>query len=120
MVSPGKSVAEIESAIDAEIEKLKNGPIADWEMEKARTSARSNFISSVQSTLSRAVLLSQYALFYDDPDLINTRAQKIAAVTAQDVQRVARQYLARENRTVVITSPKTASASESPRQGGGL
>ena len=120
MVSPGKSVAEIEGAIDAEIEKLKNGPIADWEMEKARTSARSNFVSSVQSTLSRAVLLSQYALFYDDPDLINTRAQKIAAVTPQDVQRVARQYLARENRTVVITSPKTASASESPRQGGGL
>jgi predicted Zn-dependent peptidase len=112
MAAPGKPVAEIESAIDQEIEKVKNGPIADWEMEKARTSARSNFVSSVQSTLSRAVLLSQYALFHNDPGLINTRAEKIAAVTAADVQRVARQYLTRENRTVVITNPKTAPTSQ--------
>jgi predicted Zn-dependent peptidase len=115
MAAPGKSVAEIESAIDQEIDSVKNGPIADWEMEKARTSARSNFVSSVQSTLSRAVLLSQYALFHNDPGLINTRAEKIAAVTAADVQRVARQYLTRENRTVVITSPKAA-----PTTKGGL
>jgi predicted Zn-dependent peptidase len=114
MATPGKSVADIEAAIAEEIEKVKTGPIAPWEMEKARTTARSSFVSSVQSTLSRAILLSQYALFYDDPELINTRAQKIAAVTAEDVQRVARQYLTRENRTVVITTPKAAPA----KQGG--
>jgi predicted Zn-dependent peptidase len=111
MAAPGKSVAEVETAIDQEIERVKTGPIADWEMEKARTSARSNFVSSVQSTLSRAVLLSQYALFHNDPGLINTRAEKIAAVTAADVQRVARQYLTRENRSVVVTNPKTAPTS---------
>jgi predicted Zn-dependent peptidase len=112
--APGKSLADIERAIDEEIEKVKTGAIADWEMEKARTSARSAFVSQVQSTLSRAILLSEYALFHDDPELINTRAQKIAAVTAQDVQRVARQYLARENRSVITTTPKTAT----PTQGG--
>jgi len=112
MAAPGKSVAEIESAIDEEIEKVKKGPIAAWEMEKARTSARSNFVSSVQSTLSRAVLLSQYALFHNEPGLINTRAEKIAAVTAEDVQRVARQYLTRENRSVVVTNPKPPAATQ--------
>ena len=112
MAAPGKSVAEIESAIDEEIERVKKGPIAAWEMEKARTSARSNFVSSVQSTLSRAVLLSQYALFHNEPGLINTRAEKIAAVTAEDVQRVARQYLTRENRSVVITNPKPPAATK--------
>jgi predicted Zn-dependent peptidase len=111
MAAPGKSVAELETAIDEEIEKLKKGPIADWEMQKARTSARSSFVSNVQSTLSRAILLSQYALFHDNPELINTRAEKIAAVTAADVQRVARQYLTRENRTVVVTNPKKAATS---------
>jgi predicted Zn-dependent peptidase len=112
MAAPGKSIPDIERAIDEEVEKVKTGPVADWEMEKARTSARSSFVSSVQSTLSRAILLSQYALFYDDPELINTRAQKIAAVTAQDVQRVARQYLTRENRTIVITTPKKPAATQ--------
>ena len=108
---PGKSVADIEAAIDEEIRKISSEPVAEWEMEKARTSARSSFVSSVQSTLSRGILLSQYALFYNDPNLINTRAERIAKVTPQDVQRVARQYLTRENRTVVITNPKAAKAS---------
>jgi hypothetical protein len=45
-------------------------------------------------------------VFYNDPGVINTRYERIAAITAADVQRVARQYLVPENRTVVITMPK--------------
>ena len=110
MMQPGKSAADLEAAIDTEIEKLKTGPIADWEIEKARTGARSGFVNSVGSSLQRAVLLSQYALFYDKPDLINTRAESIAKVTAADVQRVARRYLVKTGRTVVTTAPKAAPA----------
>ena len=49
-------------------------------------------------------------MFYDKPDLINTRAESIAKVTAADVQRVARQYLVKTGRTVVTTDPKAAPA----------
>ena len=38
----------------------------------------SGFVNSVGSSLQRAILLSQYAMFYDKPDLINTRADGIA------------------------------------------
>ena len=107
-LSPGQDMAALEGAIDAEIEKVKTAPIADWEMEKARSAARRNLVASLQSSLQRAILLSQYALFYNDPALINTRADRIAAVTAADVQRVARQYLTKHNRTVVVTNPKAA------------
>jgi predicted Zn-dependent peptidase len=110
MMQPGKSAADLEAAIDTEIEKLKTGPIADWEIEKARTGARSGFVNSVGSSLQRAILLSQYAMFYDKPDLINTRAESIAKVTAADVQRVARRYLVKTGRTVVTTAPKAAPA----------
>jgi zinc protease len=109
-VQPGKAVADLEAAIDEEIERIKSGPIADWEIEKARTGARSGFVNSVGSSLQRAILLSQYAMFYDKPDLINTRADSIAKVTAADVQRVAKQYLVKTGRTVVITLPKAAPA----------
>jgi predicted Zn-dependent peptidase len=109
---PGKSVAELEAAIEEEIEKVKAGPIAEWEIEKARTGARAGFISSVGSSLQRALLLSQYALFYDKPDLINTRAEGIAKVTAADVQRVAAKYLVKTGRTVVVTVPKAAPAGQ--------
>ena len=109
-VAPGKTAADLEAAIDEEIEKVKTGPIADWEMEKARNGARSGFVNSLGSSLQRAVLLGQYALFFDDPDIINTRAERIAKVTAADVQRVARTYLVETGRTVVVSVPKAAAA----------
>ena len=54
------------------------------------------------------MLLSQYAMFYDKPDLINTRADSIGKVTAADVQRVAAKYMVKTGRTVVVTAPKAA------------
>ena len=46
------------------------------EIEKARTGARSGFINSVGNSLQRARLLSQYAMFYDKPDLIADALKK--------------------------------------------
>ena len=107
--APGRTLPEVEAAIDAEIERVKSGPIADWEMEKARTGARRAFVASMGSSLQRAVRLSQDALFYDDPERINTQVDLIARVTAGDVQRVAREYLVKTGRTVILTMPKSAS-----------
>jgi predicted Zn-dependent peptidase len=42
---------------------------------------------------------------YNDPNLINTRLDRMNAVTAADVQRVAQRYLQASNRTVVIATP---------------
>ena len=109
-VNPGKNVAELEAAVDAEIERVKAGPIEDWEIEKARNNARTQLVNSLGSALDRAVTLGEDALFYNDPGRINTRADRIAKVTAADVQRVAKQYLVKPNRTVVITMPKAAPA----------
>jgi zinc protease len=105
---PGKTIDELEKGIYAEIEKVKAGPIADWEIEKARNNQRRSFVSGLGSSLQRAVLLGHYALVVNNPDLINTYADRMAKVTAADIQRVARQYLTPTNRTVVITMPKAA------------
>ena len=107
-VLPGKTLADLEAGIDAEVERLKTEPIADWEMQKARTSARRAFVNTLGSSLSKAVQLSQDALFYNDPNRINTREERMAKVTAADVQRVARQYLVKTGKTVVLTVPKAA------------
>jgi predicted Zn-dependent peptidase len=107
-VAAGKSAEEAERAVYAEIEKVKDAPPADWEIGKARSSAKRSVVAGLQSSLQRAILLSQYALFYDDPGRINTRATRIGAVTAADVQRVAKQYLVPANRSVIVTTPKPA------------
>ncbi len=107
---PGKKVADVEAAIYAEVEKIRNTPPAAWEVEKARASARRSLVGSMQSSLARAQALAVNATFFDNPGLINTRADKIAAVTPADVQRVAKAYLTVENRSVIITNPTAAQA----------
>jgi zinc protease len=111
---PGKTLKDLEEAIDQEIDRVKTAAIAEWEMEKARTGARRALVAGLGSSLNRAVQISEEALFFNDPDRINTRADRVAKVTAADVQRVANQYLVKSNRSVVLTLPKTAA----PGRGG--
>jgi zinc protease len=103
---PGVKTEDIEAAVYAEIERLKTEPIADWELQKAKNTTRRNLINGLQSSISRAITIGQYTVYYNDPNLINERLNKVAAVTKEDVQRVAKQYMVDTNRTVVITMPK--------------
>ena len=67
-------------------------------------------MNNLGGALGRAIALGEDALFYDQPGRINTTADNIAKVTAADVQRVAKTYLVKTGRTVVITTPKGAPA----------
>ena len=106
--TPGKSVDELEAAIEAEIARVQSGPIAGWEMDKARNTARRQLVAGLGQSLSRAVQLAEYALVFNDPGRINTTYDRLSKVTAADVQRVAKQYLTRENRSVIVTRPAPA------------
>jgi len=103
--TPGKSVEELEAAIEAEIGRVQSGPIADWEMDKARNTAQRQLVSGLGQSLSRAIQLAEYALVYNDPGRINTAYERLAKVTAADVQRVAKQYLTPGSRSVIVTRP---------------
>jgi predicted Zn-dependent peptidase len=100
-VLPGKQPSDVEAAIYAEIERLQNEPIAAWELDKALNYARLGYLNGIRSAQARAAALGQYKVFYNDPNLINTRLDKLNAVTAADVQRVAKKYLVKTNRTVM-------------------
>ena len=105
MAAPGKDPAEVEKAIYAEVEKVQNGPIQEWELDKARNAARRSLVGNLGSSLQRAILLARYTVFFDDPGIINTRYERIASLKIDDLQRVARQYLVPTNRTVIVTMP---------------
>jgi len=104
----GVKTEDVEAAVYEEIGRLQKEPIADWELQKAKSGARRNFINGLQSSLNRANTIGQYSVYYGDPNLINTRLDKVMAVTKEDVQRVANKYLVATNRTVVITVPKAS------------
>jgi zinc protease len=108
--APGASLDQLEQAIYSEVEGVKAGPIADAEIEKARNAAQRQFVRNLDTSLARARNLAEYALFFGDPGRINTRWDRLARLTAADVQRVAKEYLTADNRTVVITHPTLSAA----------
>ena len=68
-----------------------------------------NHYRELKTISGRANLLGSYELFYGDYRKLYSVEQSVEAVTAADVQRVARQYLTEKNRTIatlVPTSPK--------------
>lgn len=105
-VAPGKKIEDVEAAINEEIVRIQREPIADWELEKAKNASRRQSIQSLQSSLGTATRLTQFAVFFNDPNLINTQFDKTAAITKEDVQRVANKFLKATNRTVAITIPQ--------------
>ncbi len=109
-VRPGKKPEEVEAAIDAEIARLMDAPIAAWELEKAKNATRFGYLHSIRNAQTRATLLGTYTVKFNDPGLINHRLQHINAVTREDVQRVAAKYLQRTRRTVLLTVPEAPGA----------
>ena len=102
---PGVKVEDLERGIDEEIAAaVKDGVTAD-ELAKAQTQLLRRFIDQRRSTLRTAILIGDYAVKFNDPNLINTVIDKQHAVTLADVNAVAKKYLDRDQRTVIVTLP---------------
>jgi zinc protease len=94
--------------LDFEIARVQNGPVAEWEFKKVQMQLRRERAQRVYSSRSRATSLGHFAVYYQDPGLINSVWRNYDRVTRADLQRVARQYLTPHLRSVVTTMPKTA------------
>jgi zinc protease len=111
---PGSDLAAMEKLAHDELVRLAREPIEDWELDKVRMQLRRERAQQLYSTRRRANTLGHYAVYYDDPGLINTVWEKFQNVEKADVQRVAAKYFTERNRTVVITLPKSQDAAAQP------
>ena len=112
---PNVNLTEVEALVFNELERIKVEPIGDWELDKIHMQLRRQHAQGLYSTRSRANTLAQYAVYYNEPALINTAQTKINQVTKADLQRVAGAYLKETNRTVVTTLPGAKAAAATPR-----
>ena len=108
MARPNTDLGELEKLLYEEIARLQNEPIAEWELKKVQMQLRRQRAQRLYSTRSRANSLGHFAIYYNNPDLINSIWRKYDQVTRADVQRVARAYFKESSRTVVTTLPKSA------------
>ncbi|MGA7160027.1 MAG: pitrilysin family protein, partial [Bacteroidota bacterium] len=103
----GKSPKEIETSIQEEIERVKDTLITDNELTKIRNEEETGFIEKNSTEQGIATELANYHLFFGDTNLINSEIDKFMGVTKEDLRRVASEYLAVKNRTVLYYLPKT-------------
>ncbi|MCE9671778.1 insulinase family protein [Myxococcus stipitatus] len=100
--------------IDAAVEPLREKPIDEATLARARVKARSQLYDQVEMMygFGRADLLASFALFYDDPSRINRLEAELMKVTPELIQKTAREYLRRENRTILTVTPAPAAAAK--------
>lgn len=90
---PGHSLPELQNSIDEEIRRiLASGPTSR-ELEQAKNATESSFLNRLEQVGSKANQLNSYYYFVGAPDYFQQDLARYRAVTAGDVQRVARQYL---------------------------
>jgi len=101
---------DLEKSMDAEVENVKNELITEKEFQKIRNQMESQFVQQNASAAGIAEQLANYHVYYKDANLINTEIDRYMKVTREDLQRVAKKYLVRENRVVLHYLPKSAQA----------
>jgi zinc protease len=106
VVNNGRSLAEVEAALDAEIERLAVVPITQAELDKALKRAKAEFVMAGESITGQTQLLGMAEAVTGDYRWFETVLEKLQAVTLADIERVRVQYLQKQNRTVGWYQPQ--------------
>ena len=102
----GVDTAATEKALYDVLAKLQAEEVPAAELRKAKNQLLAGLYRRQKTIENRATLLGVYEIYYGDYKKLFTADQDIEAVTAADVQRVARKYFTAKNRTVATLVPE--------------
>jgi zinc protease len=113
--APGKRPAEVEPLLYAELEKVVKDGVTEDEIARAKNALRVAFYTRLESNSGIRESLAQAESSGTYRDLLDA-PKKVEAVTREDVQRVAKQYLVKEGRSVLLTTRKGGGGEGMPRR----
>jgi zinc protease len=113
---PTTKTETVIEAIDAVVEPLRNKPVDQKSLDRARVKLRSSLYDTMGQFGGFGLmdLLASFALFDDDPARVNTLVSQFEKVTPEEVQKTAQEYLRPTNRTIVTLEPAPKTAVEAP------
>lgn len=105
--APGKSVALLEQAIRSEIGRIQRDGISADELARVKAQVIAADVYQRDSLFYQAMQLGEYVTAGLPPEALARRADKLRAVTAQEVQAAARQWLNDDQLSVAELDPQT-------------
>ncbi|GAB4325597.1 MAG: pitrilysin family protein [Candidatus Zixiibacteriota bacterium] len=96
---------EVEAAIYQELERLATVPVEAQELEKIKNRIASDFTWGLYSNLGLAARLAEFEARAGDWRYLLTVQDRLHAVTAEDIMRVAAKTFTKDNRTVATLVP---------------
>lgn len=113
-VKPGHLPAEVESLLDAELDRLAGTPPTAAELRRAQRNIEAKLyrgLERLNGNGGRADLLNAFQMWRGDPGFVNQVVARYRAVTPAQVQDSARRTLARDARVVLTVNPAAPQAS---------
>jgi zinc protease len=118
---PESDLEEVQATVNRYIEELKAKPVDAARLDRVKSYLRYDVALDLDSAPAVANLVAEFLNLTGDPETINTLYRQYAAVTPQEVQRVARETFKDTNRTVVRLvhrEPSDSDASGTTSEGG--
>ena len=108
-VRPGHTVAEVQKAIDEELDKLKQEPPSEREVERAINQIEASFYRRMQRVGGfggKADQLNSYYVAGGGPDFFAEDLARYTSLSRSDVQAAVAQWLPAERRVELIVNPE--------------
>jgi zinc protease len=105
LLNPGKSMAAGEKELGTVLEQMKTRMVDPRELEKAKNQQISGDILGRLTVQQKADAIGRAAVVGRDPNLANVSLDGFLRVTAADIQRAARLYFDKSQRTVLLIEP---------------
>ncbi len=115
--SEGKSVAELEAAILNEIEKIKTGGVTEEELQRVKAQVIAADVYQRDSMFYQAMQIGNLETAGFSWRILKDYPAKLQAVTAEQVQLVAKKYFNKDNLTVATLDPQPIDPNDNTPKG---
>ncbi len=112
--APGKTNADLRTAIHKEIDKLRTNDVTDAELAMFKTRTRADLLRSLDENQGLAEQLATDQLRYGRWQELFLQLDRVDKVTKADIRRVANQVFTSTNRTYAQIDPPAAPAAGQP------
>ena len=114
MPSEGKTITELETALVAQIEKIKTDGVTQQELDRVKAAVIAADVYQRDSMFYQAMQIGQLETMGYSWRLLKEYPEKLKAVTSEQIQAVAKKYLVKDNMTIAILDPQPLDPNAKP------